>query len=521
VTTLSARGLAKSFGTVQALADADFELRPGEVHAIVGENGAGKSTLAKIVAGVHQADAGDISIDGRSATFRRRQDAIAAGIGFLPQTLSLVGALSLVENDLLGQKRLRADLRGARAKLAAAATHTGIAVPLDVPTGRLSLVERQMGELLVALAQDARFLLLDEPTSMLGPREVERLVRCLRDLAAGGVGVGLVTHRISEVIGSADRVTVLRGGRVVHHGPAGAPDAGAIARLMIGERATVVHRPDTRRTGGERLVASGLTLIEDDVTILQDISLSVASGEILAVAGVAGVAQPALSSILAGTRQPTKGRVLLDGSDITGAAASAVRLGLAYIPDERGAGVVPALSVASNASLLHLTESAFRKAGLRRPRAEMRYGAEICDRFGVRPPAPGMRASGLSGGNQQKLLLGRELDRNPTAIVAHGPTQGLDIAATASIHATLIQAASLGAAVVVISADLDELIAIADRIVVLSAGKIVDTLELRNAPFDAARIGRAMAVGQVHKSKEQAARLCDASLPLRRRCGQT
>jgi general nucleoside transport system ATP-binding protein len=151
----------------------------------------------------------------------------------------------------------------------------------------------------------------------------------------------------------------------------------------------------------------------------------------------------------------------------------------------------------------------------------MRYGAEICDRFGVRPPAPGMRASGLSGGNQQKLLLGRELDRNPTAIVAHGPTQGLDIAATASIHATLIQAASLGAAVVVISADLDELIAIADRIVVLSAGKIVDTLELRNAPFDAARIGRAMAVGQVHKSKEQAARLCDASLPLRRRCGQT
>jgi ABC-type uncharacterized transport system ATPase subunit len=505
VTRLSASGLTKSFGTVRALADADFELRPGEVHAIVGENGAGKSTLAKIVAGVYPADAGQISIDERPATFRRRQDAIAAGIGFLPQTLSLVGTLSLVENDLLGQKRFRADLSGARAKLAAAAKRTGISVPLDIPAGRLSLVERQMGELLVALAQDARFLLLDEPTSMLGPREVERLIRCLRDLAAGGVGVGLVTHRISEVTGSADRVTVLRSGRVVHHGPAGALDAAAIARLMIGERATTVHRADTRRSGGERLAASGLTLIEDDVTILQDVSLSVASGEILAVAGVAGAAQPALSSILAGIDQPTRGRVSLDGTDITGSAVSAVRLRLAHIPDERAAGVVPSLSVASNASLLRLAERGFRHAGLRRPRAEMRYGVEICSRFGVRPPVPGMRASGLSGGNQQKLLLGRELDRDPAVIVAHSPTQGLDIAATAAIHNALIQAAGRGAAIVVISADLDELIAVADRIVVLSAGKIVDAIDLRTEPFDGARIGRAMAIGQLHEAEERAA----------------
>jgi general nucleoside transport system ATP-binding protein len=506
VTTLSANRLTKSFGTVQALADADFDLRPGEVHAIVGENGAGKSTLAKIVAGVYQADAGNIAIDGRLTTFRRRQDAITAGIGFLPQTLSLVGALSLVENDLLGQKLLRADLSGARTKLAAAAKRTGISVPLDIPTGKLSLVERQMGELLVALAQDARFLLLDEPTSMLGPREVERLIRCLRDLAAGGVGIGLVTHRIGEVIGSADRVTVLRGGRIIHHGPAGALDAAAIARLMIGERATTVHRADARRpTGGKRLVASELTLIEDDVTILQDVSLSVASGEILAVAGVAGAAQPALSSILAGIREPTKGRVLLGGTNITASAASAVRLGLAYIPDERAAGIVASLSVASNASLLRLSERSFRQAGLRRPNAEMRYGAEICGRFGVRPQVPGMRASGLSGGNQQKLLLGRELDRYPTVIVAHSPTQGLDIAATASIHNVLIEAAMRGAAIVIISADLDELIAVADRILVLGAGKIVDALDLRTEPFDAMRIGRAMAVGQREESGERAA----------------
>ena len=367
MTTLSASGLTKSFGTVQALADADFELRPGEVHAIVGENGAGKSTLAKILAGVYQADAGEIRVDGQPTSFRRRQDAIAAGVGFLPQTLSLVGALTLVENDLLGQKRVRADLSGARSKLAAAAKRTGIAVPLDVPTGRMTLVERQMGELLVALAQDARFLLLDEPTSMLGPREVERLIRCVRDLAAGGVGVGLVTHRISEVIGSADRVTVLRGGHVVHHGSAKELDAGS--DRAFDDRTSAPSRctaRDLRRSGRERLVASGLSLIEDDARILDDVSVSVMGGEIVGVAGVAGAAQPALSSILAGTRRPTAGRVLLDGADITGAAGYAARLGLAYIPDERAAGIVPELTVATNASLLRLSERSFRRAGLRR-----------------------------------------------------------------------------------------------------------------------------------------------------------
>jgi general nucleoside transport system ATP-binding protein len=498
MTVLSASGLTKSFGAVQALADVGFVLRPGEVHAIVGENGAGKSTLAKILAGVDQADAGEIRVGSHLTNFRRRQDAITAGVGFLPQTLSLVGALTLVENDLLGQKRLRADLTGARRKLAAAAKRTGIAVPLDVPAGRLTLVERQMGELLVALAQDARFLLLDEPTSMLGPREVERLIACVRDLAAGGVGVGLVTHRISEVIGSADWVTVLRGGRVVHHGSAKELDATSIAHLMIGERVAAVDRTDTRRGGRERLVAFAISFVEEAVKILDDVSVSVKGGEIVGVAGVAGAAQPVLSSILAGARRPTAGRVLFDGIDITGLAGHAAELGLAYIPDERAAAIVPQLTVATNASLLRLSERSFQRAGLRRTSAEAHYGAEICHRFGVQPPSPGLRANGLSGGNQQKLLLGREVDRSPGVIVAHSPAQGLDLAATAAAHNALIAAAKRGAAVIVISPDLDELITIADRIVVLSAGKIVDELNLRTEPFDAARIGRAMAVGQLH-----------------------
>ena len=354
-----------------------------------------------------------------------------------------------------------------------------------------------MGELLVALAQDARFLLLDEPTSMLGPREVERLIDCVRGLGAGGVGVGLVTHRISEVIGSADRVTVLRGGHSVYQDSARNLDAVSIAHLMIGQRAPAVHRKNVPRRGRERLVASSLTLIENGIEVLDDVSVSVKGAEIVGVAGVAGAAQPALSSLLAATRFPTTGRVLLDGVEITGAAGSAAQLGLAFIPDERIAGIVPDLTVATNASLLRLSERAFRCAGLRRPRAEMRYGAHICRHFGVRPPAPGLRANGLSGGNQQKLLLGRELDRDPSVIIAHSPTQGLDIAATAAAHNALIEAAARGAAVIVVSPDLDELIAIADRIVVLSAGKIVDEMDLRTEPFDAARVGRAMAIGRL------------------------
>jgi ABC-type uncharacterized transport system ATPase subunit len=497
VSVLSASNLTKSFGGVQALASVDFDLRSGEVHAIIGENGAGKSTLAKILAGVHHADSGEIRIDGKRMSFGRRQDAIASGVGFLPQTLSLVGALTLVENDLLGQKRPLADLKGARRKLAAAAKRTGIAVPLDVPTGRLTVVERQIGELLVALAQDARFLLLDEPTSMLGPSDVERLIECVRGLSASGVGVGLVTHRISEVIGSADRVTVLRGGHSVYQDSARNLDAGSIAHLMIGQRVPAVHHKDVPRGGRERLVVSNLTLIENGVKVLDDVSVSVKGGEIVGVAGVAGAAQPALSSLLAATRFPTTGHVLLDGVEITGTAGSAARLGLAFIPDERIAGIVPDLTVATNASLLRLSERVFRRAGLRRPRAEMRYGAEICRRFGVRPPAPGLRANGLSGGNQQKLLVGRELDRDPSVIIAHSPTQGLDIAATTAAHNALIEAAARGAAVIVVSPDLDELIAIADRIVVLSAGKIVDKMDLRTESFDAARIGRAMAIGQL------------------------
>jgi ABC-type uncharacterized transport system ATPase subunit len=492
---LWATPLSKSYGSIHALVEADIALRPGEVHAIVGENGAGKSTLAKILAGAVTADAGEIVVDGRQVEFRRRREAIAAGIGFVPQGLSLVGALTLVENDALGRGGFRLDAKRGRADLARAAARTGLSVALDVPTGRLSPAERQLGELLIALAQGARILLLDEPTSMLGPREIERLVRCLRALAADGIAIGLVTHRIAEVIDNADRLTVLRGGRIVHRGPTGGLTADGLARLMIGERSRTVHRGGGTRGGQIRLDARDLSAVEDGITVLDGVGFAVAAGEVLGVAGVAGASQPALAAVLAGLRRPERGTVTMDGVDITGAPAAAARRGLAYVPEERQSGLVADRSIAVNASLLRLGEPNFRRFGLRRPGAERRQGAAICASFDVRPSLPDLEVAGLSGGNQQKLLLGRELERDPAVVVAHSPTQGLDLAAAAAIRNRLIAAAAAGAAVVVISADLDEMADICDRLVVLSGGRIADEIDLTRAPLDISRLGSAMARG--------------------------
>jgi ABC-type uncharacterized transport system ATPase subunit len=503
-TRLAARGLAKSYGPIHALIDAAIDLVPGEVHAIVGENGAGKSTLAKILAGAVAPDAGDVLLDGRKIMLRGRRDAIAHGIGFLPQALSLVGALTLVENKALGEDRMHVDAVRLRRDLDAAIARTGLAVALDVPVGRLSVAERQLGELLLAVAQGVRILLLDEPTSMLGPGEVERLVRCLRELARNGVAVGLVTHRIAEVLENSDCLTVMRGGRVVHHGATEGLTADELARLIVGERDRIValraHKPGDR----QRLVATDLAVEENGVASLDGVTLAVREGEVLGIAGVASASQRILADVLTGLRRPDRGRVTLDEVEITGDAALACRLGIAHVADERAFNLAMDRSIAVNASLLRLGEAAFHRFGLRRPGAEAGHAGQVCHGFEVRPAHPGLPVFGLSGGNQQKLILGRELERNPPAIVAHSPTQGLDLSATAAIHNRLLAAADAGAAVVVISADLDEIMGIADRLVVLSGGRIADEIDLRASRPDSARLGAAMTKGRTSERFTQA-----------------
>jgi len=478
LTALAARGVSKAYGPVRALIDADIDLAPGQIHAIVGENGAGKSTLAKILAGVVAPDRGEILVDGIAAASHRQRDALAHGIGFVPQGLSLIGALTLIENRALTQRRNLINVPAIRRELERVAWRSGLGVTLNVPTGRLSVAERQRGELLIALAEGARILLLDEPTSLLGPREVSQLIRSLRDLARDGAAIGLVTHRIAEVIDASDVVTVLRGGRRVHHGPSAALSTDDLTHLMVGVRERTPARRLRTRDERMRIEAKGLSVTVDDVEMLGDVDLDVRRGEIVGIAGGADASQAVLAAVLAGLRRPDRGTVMLDGVDITGAAARACDLGLAHIADDRQLGLVPDLPVAVNASLLQLREPGFSRLGLRHGATEIRYGRSVCDDFGVRPPLPRLPVAGLSGGNQQKLILARELQRKPTAIVAHSPTQGLDLAAAAGIHHRLSAAAAGGAAIVVISADLDEVIAISDRLLVLSGGQLVHDVDL-------------------------------------------
>ena len=429
-------------------------------------------------------------VDGQPIAFSGRRGAIAAGVGWVPQQLSLVGELSLLENYLIDQRGWRPSRASGRRQLLDAATRWRITVPLDVPALRLSLAERQIGEVLLALAEGARVLLLDEPTSSLGPVEVDRLVDQVRALAGAGSAVMLVTHRLDEVLRAADDVTVLRGGERVHTGPAHALSAGDLAELMVGVRPTSLIR-ERREYGGVRLEAQHLQVAASIGPSIKDVSFTIAAGEIVGIAGVAGSGQRALVESIVGLLAPSNGAVLLDGEPITADAGRAARRGLAYVPEERTEGLVPTRSVADNATLMRSREPAFQRLGVRRKRAALQFAAQLCRRFDVRPRRPMLQVSALSGGNQQKLLLGRELERTPSVIVANGPTQGLDIAASAAIRSELMQAARSGAGVLVVSTDLDEVLAMADRILVLTGGRLVD--EQSGEQPDLARIGRAMA----------------------------
>ncbi|MBL7516037.1 ATP-binding cassette domain-containing protein, partial [Frankia nepalensis] len=327
------------------------------------------------------------------------------------------------------------------------------------------------------------------PPSRRGPAAGERRVGALRGSAAGGGAVVLVTHRVGEALGAADRVTVLRGGRRVHHGRVDELDADTLAVHMVGEvpSAATVTRPEP---GRERLVVDGV-----DAGPLAGIRLAARAGEIVGVAGVAGSGQHFLAQVLAGLRAPERGTVAVDGVPIGGDPWAAVAAGVAYVPERRADGLVPALPGTDNAILLAtLRDRSLRRrwTGLRDRRAERTRARALFERFDVRPRDPALPAGALSGGNQQKLLVGRELAAGPSVVVAHGPTQGLDLRAATAIRDDLRAAAADGAAVIVLSTDLDEVLTIADRVLVLSAGRITDTFTTDDRP-DAARLGRAMA----------------------------
>jgi general nucleoside transport system ATP-binding protein len=491
VPAVELHGVTKHFGALVANAGVDLTVERGEVHALLGENGAGKTTLMRILYGLTRPDAGVIMIDGRPIAIHSPKDAIAAGIGMVTQHFALVKPMTVAENVVLGATegvRVRIDV--AAAKVADAAERFGIRADPLAQVGALSVGEQQRVEILKALYRDCRVLIMDEPTAVLVPQEVESLFAALRRLCAEGIAVIFISHKLHEVRAISTRVTVLRRGAVVGTRTTAEVDDRELASLMVGRPTLGVQRPDPPPARGPILKVDGLSATSRrGLPALRHVSFEVRQSEILGLAGVSGNGQTELVDVLCGMRRPTAGRIELDETDITGSKpAEVVAAGIGRIPEDRHGAVVGELSVAHNLALEHLAE--FRSGPRLDTRALRRHAEELITRFTIRAQ-PDDLATTLSGGNLQKLVLARVLSREPKVIVVSQPTRGLDVGATEYVHGELLAQRERGAGVLLVSEDLDELLVLADRLIVLYEGQIVGELATNGA--DPEQLGLLMA----------------------------
>lgn len=493
-------GIAKRFGEVVALAGVDFRLRAGEIHGLLGENGAGKTTLMNVLSGLYRADSGQIRLDGRPVTVTAPRDAVAAGVGMVHQHSELVGHFTALENIILGREGGGAIIRRARrgAEVASLAQRFGLRVDLDAKVRSLPVGVQQKVEILKALYGGARILILDEPTTLLTPQEVDTLFTTLRELVAGGVTVVFITHKIREVLASCDRITVMRRGQVVATVERGAADAGRLVELMIGERLPEPAVEAPPEGGRPVLELMGLTAADDrGLPAVRDATLTVTGGELVGVAGVSGNGQRELGDVIVGLRRPGAGRVRLDGVDITGeTVARRLARGIAFIPEDRiGEGILPRLSV-TDTFLLGLHRVVFPGWRFDRKVASG-LASHAIGEFRILCRDAAAPTASLSGGNIQKVLAARALalgEQGPgRLLVAMNPTRGLDVAATRFIHERLRAYRRRGGAVLVFSEDLDELMGLCDRIAVMASGRIAGTFA--RGEFDAYRIGAVMSGG--------------------------
>jgi general nucleoside transport system ATP-binding protein len=509
------RGITKAFPGVVANDGIDLDLRPREVHALLGENGAGKSTLINIVSGMYRPDAGEIRFDGSPVTIDSPRAAIELGVGTVYQHLTLVPTLSVLENLMLGSNEGtgRLDLADAETRFSELAGLLGVDFPPDARAGGLALGHQQQVEIIKALwRKGSRVLILDEPTSMLTPQEYEELRRELEDLTAEGLSVILITHKLHEAIELGDRVTVLRSGRVVG---SLAPDdlegrseeelSARIVEMMFGEAAPelaaavevetapVPRKLPRRQLGDVALAVRGVDLDGDaDAVVLREIALEVRAGEIVGIAGVDGNGQRELAEVIAGQRRASAGQVLLFGDDVTRLTVrDRERRGLRYVTDDRlGEGMVADLDVGTNAVLKRIGSPPFWRAGTERREEIDDFARQLVERFDVRTPSVESRVATLSGGNIQKLLLARELSGEPRVVVFNKPTHGLDVRTAEFVRDQIREAAARGLAAVVISTEIEELVDLSDRIVVMSRGRL--TGEAENIPGVEERIGALM-----------------------------
>jgi len=511
------RGIVKQFPGVLANDSVDFDLRVGEVHALLGENGAGKSTLMNVLAGLYQPDAGEIRLDGRPVGFRSPRDAITAGLGMVHQHFTLVPSQTVTENILLGleQPRFRLRLGRYEDEIGGLSERFGLRVDPRAKVWQLTVGEQQRVEILKMLYRGVRILIMDEPTAVLAPQEIDDLFRTLRAMVASGRSVVFISHKLAEVLAIADRITVMRRGRVTAAGiGAGDTTRADLARLMVGRSVLESVERAPGKPGDVVLSLRDLEAENDrGLPALRGVSLDIRAGEIVGIAGVAGNGQSELAQVITGLR-PCRGRIVLAGQETANRpAGEVIRQGVAHVPEDRtGVGSAPNLSVTDNLIMKRYRLPPIARGWVVDAAEARRVAEHLKDDYQIAAPSVETAARLLSGGNLQRLILAREIDSQPRLMVAVQPTRGLDVGAIEGVHRLLLARRDAGSAMVLISEDLDEILALSDRIAVMYEGRL-------RGPFpseavDVAGLGLLMTGGEWEPgSPEPAARPAGEAVP--------